>query len=55
MPGAVGWPVATGFDFEWSGAVDRLLLVCHVGVQVDVGGRDLLVSFSGVGVVLYGI
>jgi hypothetical protein len=40
----VGGSVAAGFGVEGFGAVDRLLLVAHVGVEVDVGGRDLFVS-----------
>ncbi len=39
----VGGSVAAWFGVEGFGAVDRLLFVAHVGVQVDVGGRDLLV------------
>jgi hypothetical protein len=37
----VGGSVAAGFGVERFGAVDRLLLVGHVGVEIDVGGRDL--------------
>jgi len=40
----VGGSVAAGFGVERFGAVDRLLLVGHVGVQVDVGSLDLLVA-----------
>src|SRR5664279_2123829 len=40
----IGWPVAAGLDVEGFDAVDCLLLVLHVGVQVDVGRGDLLVS-----------
>ena len=42
--GACRGSVAAGFGVERFGAVDRLLLVGHVGVEVDVGGRDLLVA-----------
>jgi hypothetical protein len=40
----VGWLVATGLGRERLDAVDRLLLVAHVGVQVHVGRRDLFVA-----------
>jgi hypothetical protein len=40
----VGGSVATGFGVEGFGAVDRLLLVGHVGVEVDVGCGDLFVA-----------
>ena len=40
----VGRLIAARFGVERLGAIDRLLLVGQVGVQIDVGGRDLLVA-----------
>jgi hypothetical protein len=40
----VGCLVSCGFGVGWAGPGDRSFLLGHVGVEVDVGCRDLLMA-----------